>query len=88
LAQEYQKQMDKADFLVPAVYGKQDARSQLKPAIEKAIHIMDEAVKQVTDLMQDRCEQFLDEMTKALIASQIILKHPDRPQKRCSPPFA
>jgi hypothetical protein len=72
---------DKADtqshehvFLVPVVYGKQDARSHLMPAIEKAVHIiMDETVKQVTDLMQDRCEQFLDEMATNLIASQMIL---------------
>jgi hypothetical protein len=72
---------DKADrqphenvFVTPVVYGKQAARQHHMPAIEKAIRVVGETVERAADLMQDRSigMPFLDEMAKALMASQMI----------------
>ena len=72
---------DKADrkphesvFVAPVVYGKQAARQHHMPAIERAVRVVGETVERAADLMQDRSigMPFLDEMAKALLASQMI----------------
>jgi len=61
-------------FVAPVVYGEQAGRQYHMPGITKAIEIVGETVVRAGDLMQDINVgmPFLDEMAKALIASQMI----------------
>jgi hypothetical protein len=61
-------------FVAPVVYGEKAGRQHHMPGIAKAVQIVGETVARAADLMQDINigMPFLDEMTKALIASQMI----------------
>jgi hypothetical protein len=61
-------------FVAPVVYGNTDARQRHLPAIEKAVETIAAAIGRAMDAMRDKAIgiPFLDQMAKALIASQLI----------------
>lgn len=61
-------------FVAPVVYGRQDARQQLMPAIEQAVRIVGATIEQAPELMTDRDvgKPFLETMAERLVASQLI----------------
>lgn len=62
-------------FVAPVVYGDSAARERHLPAIEKALEVVAAAIDSGSEAMRDKTIgiPFLDQMAKALIASQLIV---------------
>jgi len=88
---------DKADrkphenvFVLPVVYGPHAARQRHLRAIEQAADIVGKAVEEASDLMRDRNVgmPFLNEMSKALIAAQLIINSLTRAMRSTGSAFS